>query len=433
MKRHLLGVQTEGRHRGRRARSVSEDVQSAAPTPSERRTLACPPSSNTGGTVLTDRAERFARIATEEAISLVMTDTGELKQLMVRRPANEQCAFIDCLRFTLGEETWSKTAGRTLVSDDEYIFEASFHLEQILGYGITRHLRKPRDFYEDSWELGDGFGIVCFGGLSQRGTMLIVIHGTGCLAAREGWEQRLHQFLAETARRPALTRIDLAHDCFDGSYVTVDVADAWYDAGGFNCSYRAPSHEYRGNWKHPDGKGRSLYVGKRKNGKLCRVYEKGREQGDETSEWTRVEVEFRNTDRVIPFDVLSDPSPYFAGAYPCLAEISSAVTPTRLECKSKAASINVDACVGHIKRTYGKHIKVLRGLFGDVDLFEKIESDSDEWPARLKVADYRWSDTPIHRVDPFVAFNDLDISNDGFTPPEFGSSGGYGSLGCHPH
>jgi phage replication initiation protein len=253
------------------------------------------------------------------------------------------------------------------------------------------------------------------------------------LAAKEGWEHRLNQFLRVKAVRPVLTRVDLAHDCFEGDYVSVDIADRWFDEDGFTCAYRPPSHEYRGNWKRPDGKGRSLYIGKRKNGKLCRVYEKGREQGDELSEWTRVEVEFRNTGRVIPLDVLLDPSSFFIGAYPCLQLISKEHSPERIACKAKAAHINVDACIGHIKRTYGKHLKVLRGIFGDLDLLTKVEADTDEWPQRLKVADYAWSDVPIHRHPHYSAFNDFDVSDDGFTTPAFGSSGEFGANSCPLH
>jgi phage replication initiation protein len=429
----LLGVQSGGQAGRLPARSGSEDGQPATAAACENAAHECPPSSNTGGTALSEARAAFQSIADQESISLVMTETGELKQVMVRRAAAGHCAFVDCIRFTVGEETWYRTSGLPLIGDDEFIMEASRCLSEIFGFGITKHLARPRDFYNDSWELGDGYGLVCFGGQSQRGTMLIVIHGSGCLAARDGWESRLHAFLSDSAKRAGITRIDLAHDCFDGELVNVEIADGWYDEGGFNCSHRAPSHEYRGNWKRPDGQGRTLYIGKRKNGKICRIYEKGREQGDANSEWSRVEVEFRNTDRVIPFDVLLDPSSYFVGAYPCLQLLSAEHSGERLACKKKSAEINVDACIGHIKRTYGKHLKVLRGIFGDTDLLAKVEADTDEWPLRLKVADYSWSDIPIHRRSNHTVFNDFDVSDDGFTTPAFGSSGELGAISCPLH
>ncbi|WP_250501869.1 replication initiation factor domain-containing protein [Caballeronia sp. AZ7_KS35] len=436
MKSSFCGVEWAFVADRRAARSDSEDggAAGACAVSHQDAEANCPPSSNTGGTVQgpQSRSWKEEALAGGQRISLVLSDTGELKQLMVRRPVEGHCAFIDCLRLTVAEETWLATAAEGLFSDDDYIREASRWMEHIFGFGITEHLKRPRDFYLDSWVLGDGFGLVCFGGQSQRGTMLIVLHGNGCLAAKEGWERRLHDFLTSKAIRPVLTRVDLAHDCFHGDYVNVDIADQWFEEEGFTCAYRAPSHEYRGNWKRPDGKGRSLYIGKRKNGKLCRIYEKGREQGDEDSEWTRIEVEFRNTGRIIPLDVLLEPSTYFVGAYPCLQCLSVKQTPSRIACKTKSAEINVSACLQNIKRTYGKHLKVLRGVLGDEELLAKIESDSDEWPTRLKVPDYQWSDTPLHRLGRNqTRINEFDISNDGFSPPVSGSSGDFGTNCCH--
>src|SRR5438309_783047 len=62
------------------------------------------------------------------------------------------------------------------------------------------------------------------------------------------------------------------------------------------------------------GDGCTFYVGARANGKMFRGYEKGRQLGDAQSNWFRVEVEFRAKDRLIPLDVLTDPTPYLAGS-----------------------------------------------------------------------------------------------------------------------
>ncbi|KVC97396.1 phage replication protein [Burkholderia ubonensis] len=345
---------------------------------------------------------------------MVMTDTGELKTVLVRRPVNEQIAMVDTLRFTVGEETWNRTAGIQLVADDAFVFEASKHLTEIFGFGVTRDLKKSRDFYTNAWELGDNYGHVAFGGASQRGTMLINLNGQGCIAAKAGWESRLYDFLVDTAKRPTITRVDLAHDCMEGEY-TVDQVDGWYDDGLFTCSVNAPHHEYKGDWKKPNGKGRSVYIGLRRNGKLCRAYEKGREQGDAESEWLRVEVEFRNNKRVIPLDVLLDPSSYFVGAYPCLRLLDGARTPEKIEIKRKAAEINVDASLRNIRTSYGKYAFVLRNLLGDEDFLDAITNQSGEWPERLKVPDFETCATPLHAQPCEQAFNDLDPSGDGWT------------------
>jgi phage replication initiation protein len=382
-----------------------------------------PPTTNRGGMVR-------APLATVERLQMVITESGEIKTVAVRVPTGGQVAMVDTLRFTVGEETWSATAGIQLVDDEAFVFEASRQLTDIFGFGVTANLQRRRDFYLNAWELGDGYGYIAIGGSSQRGTMLVNLTGQGCLAAKPGWEGRLYDFFTTVAKRPTITRVDLAHDCMHGEY-TVDQADAWYDDGLFSCSGRAPSHEHRGDWRNPVGKGRSLYVGLRRNGKLCRVYEKGMEQGDETSPWVRFEVEVRNSKRVIPVDVLLDPSGYFVGAYPCLRFFEQARTPQVIEVKRKAAEINVEASLKNIRASYGKYAGVLRPLLGDEAFLEAITNPSGEWPQRLKVPDYELCDTPVHMRPSSQAFNDLDPSDDGWTGEAVFSPATYFDEDCY--
>ncbi|WP_231132745.1 replication initiation factor domain-containing protein [Burkholderia multivorans] len=380
-------------------------------------TVDAPPSTNRGGM-------EMAPLATVERLQMVVTESGEIKTVAVRVPTGGQVAVIDTLRFTVGEETWSRTAGLPLVDDESFVFEASRHLTEIFGFGVTANLKRRRDFYVNAWELGDGYGYIAMGGSSQRATMLVNLTGQGCIAAKPGWEGRLHEFLTKVARRPTITRVDLAHDCMEGEY-TVDQADQWYDDGLFSASGRAPSHEHRGDWKNPTGKGRSLYVGLRRNGKLCRVYEKGMEQGDESSPWVRFEVEVRNNKRVIPLDVLLDPSGYFVGAYPCLRFFEQGRTPQRIEVKRRAAEINVEASLKNIRASYGKYVGVLRPLLGDDAFLDAITNTSGEWPERLKVPDYELCDAPMHTRERIQPFNDLDPSDDGWPGEQVFSSAIY--------
>ena len=371
------------------------------------RAASAPPSSNTGGT-------ETPAVAQPAEMQLVMTDTGEVKAVMVRVPVSGQVAMIDTLRFTVGEETFRNDVANAAVDDLGYIMALSDQLTQILGYGVTNDLKRSRDFYLNAWELGDNYGHVGIGGMNQRATIMVSINGAGCLAAKDGWEQRLHEFLVGKAKRPSITRIDLAHDCFRGE-VTVDQADQWFDDGLFTASVNAPHHEYKGNWKQPNGKGRSLYIGLRRNGKLCRIYEKGKEQGDATSEWVRIEVEYRNVKRIIPFAVLLDPSAFFVASYPCLRFIQPDRQPERMEIKRKTAQINVDASLDNIRASYGKYVRVLVGLLGADAFVKRVTSKTDEWPERLKVPDYLYADTPIHERPRYPRFNDLDPSDDGWT------------------
>lgn len=85
-------------------------------------------------------------------------------------------------------------------------------------------------------------------------------------------------------------------------------------AGGRN-----PRFERR-NYDNPH-EGRTFYVGTRDSGKLCRVYEKGRQLGDRNSKWVRIEVELHSTNREIPLEILLGCGDYLAGAYPALGWI----------------------------------------------------------------------------------------------------------------
>jgi phage replication initiation protein len=352
------------------------------------------PLSNRGGNSV-QRPEWAAVAQSLHETEILLTDSGELKTVLVRSPAPGECAFIDCLRFVVHEDSFRRDCRPVPLTDEEMIRQASAVLTSIFGFGVTDHEGKKRDFYADSWALGDGAGYVAMGGSNQHQTVLFVIHGTGCMAAADGWERRLFQWLSAKAVRPTITRVDLAHDCFAGDYWNVDMADRLHDEGGFTIR-RTPKHGYVGDWKNPDGSGRTITIGSRKNGKFFRAYEKGREQGDRESDWNRAEVEFHNTDRIIPLDVLINPSQYFVGAYPCLQIIAHHIQPSRMATKTKAAQISVDKALENIKNGYGKYLRFLAEVLGPDVLLARVQSDTLECPARLKVPDYRFGPAPIH-------------------------------------
>ena len=129
------------------------------------------------------------------------------------RRGREDGAFIDQITFTIHEDTIPKVAGFPLVSDNEHIIKYSEFLEQILGFGISAKLPfKGKFFYQSCYQLGSEnveYGKVHYGG--QRETMLVELNGTGCTAAKPGWEARLYEFLNQ-AIRPKITRVDVAHE-----------------------------------------------------------------------------------------------------------------------------------------------------------------------------------------------------------------------------
>jgi len=90
-------------------------------------------------------------------------------------------------------------------------------------------------------------------------------------------------------------------DDYEGRYSLNWAVEQYYN-NQFNGGGNRPSCGQRGNWLFPDGNGRTFYVGKRKNGKLIRIYEKGKQLGDPNSPWVRWEVEQHNRQREIPWD-----------------------------------------------------------------------------------------------------------------------------------
>lgn len=92
---------------------------------------------------------------------------------------------------------------------------------------------------------------------------------------------------------------------------------------------------------------------------MCRVYEKGRQLGDPDSEWTRFEVELRNNDRDLPFDVLTRPDVYFVGAYKCLERVLDAAGE-RIATHQKEGEIGLEVMKGHARTSYGQVLDVLR-------------------------------------------------------------------------
>jgi len=324
-----------------------------------------PPPSNTGG-----------KSKARPVMARLVLEDGTLKEVPGRRGWGGDAAFLDWLNFTVAEESFQIGNRLQVVTDDELIDHASMTLESIFGFGITSKREKGANFYRESWELGDGFGMFCHGG--QRNTVLVMLSGTGLAAASDGWEVRLHNWL-QSAVRPKLTRVDLAHDDFTGDTYSVDRADSDFDDGLFNCGGRNPSHEYRGNWKRPDGKGRTLYIGNRDNGKFCRVYEKGRQLGDKNHPWVRIEVEFKAVDRVIPFDVLLRPGEYLAASYPAFEWINA--RQERIVTTQKKTELDYAKALQTVKRQFGHYLHWIFSIEPDIETAISKITRSDKTPA----------------------------------------------------
>ena len=159
----------------------------------------------------------------------------------------------------------------------------------------------------------------------------------------------------------ALTRVDLAVDLLNGEFSVEDALD-WWRCGEFRAGAQGvrPRHSLLGDWGSDEPvHGRTVEIGRRENGKMCRVYEKGRKLGNPQGEWTRFEVELRNNDRDLPLDILTDCDKYFTGAYLCLQQLLDAAGE-RIRTHQKEGEISLEVAVEHATNQAGKVLHVLR-------------------------------------------------------------------------
>lgn len=219
------------------------------------------------------------------------------------------------------------------------------------SFGALSERSRGLHGYRRSFLFDHGSVLVAVGG--QRGTGFVSLPGEGC-ARVPCWESA-RTFFADVLKG-RITRWDGAVDDFDGVH-GVDLAVEWWRAGKFNAGGNRPSCSQYGNWIEPDGHGRTFYVGRRTNGKLMRIYEKGKQLGDPNSPWVRWELELHNIDRVIPFDVLTAPGQYVAGAYPCMRWVREEAS--RIRTHRKSVEIVYEYLVRCAQTGYGRLINVM--------------------------------------------------------------------------
>ena len=347
----------------------------------------------------------------------VVMSGGKTKVVAVRDiSTSDQCAFIDTLSVVFSASTLRKYAPVSYSREggfdehyDDLIIGFAETFQTLFGVAITRKLAKGRNFYRATYEIGEDLGHVGLGG--NNDTVQIHLTGKGCLLARDGWEQRLFDWLTHVADEPRISRIDLAHDDFAGD-VSVDHMFARYYRDEFTNGGRRPSVNLHGDWVLPDGKGRTLQVGSRENGLLYRGYEKGREQGDTESPWVRHEVQLGNKCRVIPLNALVFPGQYFAGAYAALYDFGD--KQTRIETGRKTTEASFKHVVEVAKLQMGRAINLMMDTYKDPArvIAELIR---EGYPKAFKVfqADH-W--TPMERGEPFPEVVQLDQAFQGQHP-----------------
>ncbi len=258
-------------------------------------------------------------------------------------PSMSPVGFVQLLRRMLGRPVFA-IEGRGLIGFAE---------------SITLHAKHG--------SVSSAIGSIAWGGDQQKGRWLLQLTGVGCQLVRD-WEG-LQTMLEDLGAK--LTRVDLALDFLAGEH-TVDEALELYELGGFQLSGRAPKSRIDGDWLGGED-GRTFYVGSNKNGKMLRVYEKGKQLGDKASDWTRFEVQLGSRDRVIPFEVLTQRDAFFAGCYPALAAMVEAASES-IRTLQKGGESTLSHLLYHLKRCYGKLLHTCLAEAGatDADLIEEL-------------------------------------------------------------
>jgi|GEM_PF-1417648 len=262
---------------------------------------------------------------------------------------------------------------------------------------------------------GEHAGIIAWGGKNLG--CYISFMGSGCNAIDMS---RLYQEI-KNIPEIKITRIDLAHDDFEGKH-SVAVARKFAKKGGFNTGGRPTSYMYvesgslsnkqlkesfkeikefsgqqtKSTAKKTYGfmptKGRTLYIGSRESGKLLRVYEKGKQLGYSKDKWVRWELELHSSQREIPLDTLIKPSEYLAGAYPCLSFLNS--EQEIIKTIVKTATMTIDRIIENQVISTRKAINMMRNLCSmtDTEIVEKFLKDlpnpfaREAFPKRLKIS-----------------------------------------------
>ena len=310
--------------------------------------------------VVTTGGNSFPSNTTEKTISIPKISPCSTQQL----------AHIDWLGFTINIADLGD-------SDPLLWFILEFH--ELSGFFTYDDNRKGWMGYKFSRDIEQGCGKLAWGGEHQKNTLHVELTGKGCAAITD-WP-KLREWLERMEAK--ITRVDIAHDDHEGKTINLELCKKWLDDGLFSLGKREPDRRMIDDLG--TGKGCTLYVGGRKNGKMFRGYQKGKQLGDKLSNWFRAEVEWRAKDRFIPLDVLTSPGVYLAGSYPALAFIS--VVQDRIKTMKKAVELTIFQAVSNAKQAVGKLLNV---LCNDLkwpleDIFKTLQREGT--PARLKPFD----------------------------------------------
>ncbi len=286
-------------------------------------------------------------------------------------------AFIDAVAFSVRPP------------DEQSYLWVLEQLKQFIPIESIEHRRGLHGF-KFSLRINGNHGAIAWGGDNQNGIVYVSLMGQACAMVRDWFA---FQSWLET-HRAVIKRADAAHDDHEGKFISIDWAIAQYDADGFNAGGRKPKHRCIGDWLDGNkaAEGLTLYIGRRGSGKMARIYQKGKQLGDASSSWTRIEVEWTSQDRVIHYDILTNPGKYLAGAYPCTGFLNQ--EQDVIKTIRKSAQIVFDHAVENAKQHVGKLVNVMLKVFsGDyAEVVTRLIRDGV--PARIEPYSYHIRDNP---------------------------------------
>lgn len=385
LKQKMLLAALEAEQQNEKHKKFQEHLENFQSSVTPKLDEVSPPITNRGGKVEDRSLPSFQALEHLEFVSV--GKGGMFKTITIPKPDTSKDirhSFVDWITFTFRLKNFPLHLDTGAIAETEldFIHSLSAVLYDVFGFGITSKRASGLNFYESSYDLGkNGWGFVCIGG--QNGTCSVTVKGQGLMSSEPGWEQRLYDLLIYIPQS-TITRIDLASDNFN-SKLTVDDYLDMYKADMFMGRGRNPNVEQAGNWINPNGKGRTLYIGNRKSGKLLRIYEKGLQLANGFHEtfphWLRVELELKNQDRVIPYETLLRPGQYLAGAYPALADLY--VVQEVIKTHKNTAKSTFQKAIAITNHQFGKYIWTAAQILGVEKAFELLTKDKAEIPTKL--------------------------------------------------
>lgn len=247
--------------------------------------------------------------------------------------------------------------------------------------------QKGKDGWQDRRQIllaGDVvLGAVDYGGESQRGWLRWDMPGGGCEWVQD-WV--VVAGLVGVLDRAELRRVDLALTTADCSLVDHEKVLAAHAADLFSSGGRSPKARIVTGSDPTDG--RTVYVGSRTAHKFIRCYEKGREmlvkagvpeairkQAEkveysglglvDVADLYRVEVEFKDVDKVLGWPMLVHRDAYFAGANPFCASLLPGAPIRRAQgLPDFGGKLALRVQVEHARRAYGALVRTLYEVHG---------------------------------------------------------------------